>query len=84
MCNSTNNPNTLKSVSNFSLLIELVLHDYWFWQQGGYRSGFCKKLLEVSYVSAEPIPGGSKDGLLLAKSEPIGNSGDVSVIIYLR
>ena len=52
---------------------------------GGYRGGFCKKLLEASPVfKREPIPAGSKTDPPPAKAEPISDSGNASVITFLR
>ena len=52
---------------------------------GVYRCGFCNKLLEVSPLfEREPIPARSKTDPLLAKAEPISDSGNTSVIIFLR
>ena len=56
-----------------------------FGSRGGYRGGFSEKLLEAYPVSpTEPIPAGSKMDPLLAKAEPISDSGNASVITYSR
>ena len=61
------------------------------WQRfgsgGGYRGDSCKKLLEASPVferESEPIPAGSKMDPPPAKAEPISDSGNASVITFLR
>lgn len=46
----------------------------------GYRSAFCKKLLEAFSRPKEPISAISKSGLPLAKTEPISNHGSMSRI----
>ena len=51
---------------------------------GGYRGGFCGKLLEASLCPIEPMPASSKTDPPLAKAEPISNSGSASGITYLR
>jgi len=48
---------------------------------GGYRSGFCENLPPRLI---KPMPAGSKMDLLLAKANPISDSGSTSVITYLR
>ena len=56
-----------------------------FGSRGVYRGGFCKKLLEASPVfEREPIPAGSKTNPPPAKAEPISDSGNASVITFLR
>ena len=52
---------------------------------GGYRGGFCKKLLEASPgLEREPIPAGSEMDPPPAKAEPISDSGNASGITFLR
>ena len=51
---------------------------------GSYRGGFCGKLLEASPCLIEPVPAGYKTDLLLAKTEPISDSGSASGITDLR
>ena len=52
---------------------------------GGYRGGFCQKLLEASPVfEREPIPAVSKTDPPPAKAEPISDRGSDSVMTYLR
>ena len=47
---------------------------------GGYRGGFFEKLLEVPPLLTGPMPASPKMDLLLAKAEPISDSGSTSVI----
>lgn len=49
---------------------------------GSYRSGFCKKMLEVPACPIKSIPDGSKIDTSLDKAEPVRNGGRDSVITY--
>ena len=51
---------------------------------GGYRGGFCQKLLAAFPMSDNPEPAGSKTDPLLAKAKQISNGDSASVIAYLR
>ena len=44
---------------------------------GGYRDGFCEKLLEASPMSNRISATGSKMDILLAKAEPISDGHDL-------
>lgn len=56
-----------------------------FGSRGGYRSVFCKKLLEVYSMSSRAnVQGSSKMDTPLAKAEPIRNGSNTSEITYLR
>lgn len=46
--------------------------------------GFYEKLPEASPCLAEPIPGGSKMDMLLAKAEPVRNDSNASVLTDLK
>ena len=50
---------------------------------GGYRGGFCKKLLEASPVSDRANTSRLQTDPLLAKAEPTSNSGSASGITDL-
>lgn len=50
----------------------------------GYRCGFCENLPKASKRLAEPLPGGSKMGMLLVKAGPVRNGGSTSGITYSK
>lgn len=55
-----------------------------FWNQVGYRGGFCENMLEFPPYLTDPMPAGSKMDPQLAKDEPISDSDSTSGITYSR
>ena len=51
---------------------------------GGYRGGFCEKLLEASPMSDKVNASGSKTDPPLAKAKPISDGGSASGITWKR
>ena len=53
---------------------------------GGYRGGFCEKLLEVSLMSDRANASRLQDGPTAGqgRAEPMSDGGSASVITYLR
>jgi len=51
---------------------------------GGYRGGFCEKLLEASPMPDKASASSSKTDSPLARAKPISDGGSASVITDLR